>query len=178
MYWYWVDKVQFCAICLYWFSVLLWVFQSVPVCQGWFLSGSPYFHFFLFSHLTLWGTVFESMPLSHLLSFSKSLLTVCETANLPSKIIISLSSVLTFFVNFSISSFCFFTCSSRFVWRSSSDIAGSVICGFSSFGTGCRRAVVRSAVFVGVAVILDLLFLFPETMVFVVFELFHEKIAS
>ena len=50
--------------------------------------------------------------------------------------------------------------------------------GFLSLGTGCRCAVVWSVVFVGVAVTLDLLFLFPETMVFVVFELFREKIAS
>ena len=103
--------------------------------------------------------------------FSKSLLTVSETANLPSKIIICPSSVLTFFVNFSISSFCFFTCYSRFVCRSSSDIAGLVICRFSSLGTGCHCAVVWPVIFIGVAVILDLL-LFPETMVFVGFDYF------
>ena len=49
---------------------------------------------------------------------------------------------------------------------------------FLSLGMCCHCVVVVvSFVFVGVAVILDLLFLFPETMVFVVFKLFCEKIA-
>ena len=96
--------------------------------------------------------------------FSKRLLTVSVTANLPSKDIMCSSCVLTFFTNFSISSFCFFTFSSRFVWRSSSDIAGFVISKFLLLGRGCRCAVVWAGAFVGVAVGLDLLFLFPETL--------------
>ena len=49
---------------------------------------------------------------------------------------------------------------------------------FSSLGKSCRCAVVWPVVFVGVAVGLDLLFLFPESVDFVVFSLFCEKIAS
>ena len=47
--------------------------------------------------------------------FSKSLQTVSVTATLPSKNFICSSSVLTFFIHFSIISFCCFTCSSRYV---------------------------------------------------------------
>ena len=114
--------------------------------------------------------VFKSSAL-----FSKRLLTVSVTDNLPSKNIIWFSSVLDFLVNFSISSFYFFTYSSRFVWRSSSDIAGTVICRFSSLWRGCRCAVVLPVVFVGVAVRLDLHFLFPESIVFVVFDYFVRR---
>ena len=46
--------------------------------------------------------------------FSKSLLTASGTATLPSKNFIFSSSVLTFFIHFSIISFCCFTCSSRY----------------------------------------------------------------
>ena len=95
---------------------------------------------------------------------SKRLLTVSVTSNLPSKNIMCSSSVSTFFTNFSISSFCFFSFSSKFVWWSSSDIAGSVISRFLLLGRGCQCAVVWAGAFVGVAVGLDLLFLFPETL--------------
>ena len=168
MYWYWVDKVRSNVVCLYWFSVLLWYSSLFQ-----FVRFSIFSFFSFFTPGTRRHGIREYASKLYAF-FPKSLLTVSETANLPSKIIICPSSVLTFFVNFSVSSFCYFFSSSR-----SSDIAGSVICRFLSLGTSCRCAVVWPVVFVGgVAVILDLLFFFPETMVFVVSELFPEKIAS
>ena len=134
------------------------------------------FSFIFFSHLTRWGMVFGSMPYTtNAFFFSKSLKTVSVTATLPSKIFICSSSVLTFFIHFSIISFCCFTCSSRYVWRSSSDIAGSVIFRFSSLGRDSRCAVFWPVAFVGVVVGLDLLSLLPETKVFIVFDHFVRR---
>ena len=115
-----------CVLVLGWYSPVLCslsilVFSSsfgIPVCSS--LSMMVSVRFSICSFFSF----FESVPLSHLLFFSKCLLTVSVTANLPSKNIICPSSVLIFFIKFSVSSFCFFTCSSRFVWRSSSDISG------------------------------------------------------
>ena len=134
-----------------------------------------YIFIYFFSHLTRWGMVFGSMPYTTSAFFSKSLQTVSVTATLLSKNFICSSSVLTFFIHFSIISFCCFTCSSKYVWRSSSDIAGSVIFRFSSLGRDSRRAVFWPVVFVGVAVGLDLLSLLPETKVFVVFDHFVRR---
>ena len=69
-------------------------------------------------------------------------------------------------------------CSSRFFWRSFCDITVLNISRFMSFVRECFCSAVWPVVFVDVAVTLDFLFLLLETIVFFVFELFLENIAS
>ena len=110
--------------------------------------------------------------------FPQNLLTVSETANLSSKNIICPSSVLTFLLIFQLVHFAFslplrglfdkvLTILQILIFKGFSHLEGAV-------------AVQLFGLFfwlVCVTLSLDLPFLFPETMVFVVFELFCERIA-
>ena len=120
--------------------------------------------------------VFECIPLSHLLFFPKSLLTVSETANLPFKNILCPSIVLTFFVNFPISSFYFAPALLDLFDEALAILQVRLFVGFRHL----KRAVAVQlfGLLFGWCSSYFRLFLFPETMVFVAFELFHEKLVS
>ena len=112
--------------------------------------------------------------------FPQTLLTVYETANLSSKNTICPSSVLTFLLIFQLVHFVFSLPLRGLFDKVLTILQVLIFKGFSHLEGAVAVAVavaVWPVFFVCVTLSLDLPFLFPETMVFVVFELFCERIA-